>query len=368
MRKENQFNLKKLFKNKKVLVTGHTGFKGSWLTSWLVLLEAKVYGLSIDIPTDPSHFNAIKLKNKIDHKRVDIRNLKLLKKIFKRYQPDYVFHLAAQSLLKKSYSNPICTWETNTIGTLNVLESLKEVRKKCIAVLITSDKSYKNIEIKRGYKENDILGGKDPYSASKASAELAIQSHISSFFPLQKTKVIIGIARAGNVIGGGDWSENRLIPDCIKSWSKNKKVLLRNPQSTRPWQHVLEAIWGYLLLASCLKKNKKLHGQAFNFGPANTENYKVIFLVRLMKKYWKKISWKIVNKDKKSFFESNLLKLNSNKAKTKLKWKCILSFAESIYMVTNWYKSYYSKPKEIYNTSFNQIKEYENLLKKRSIK
>jgi CDP-glucose 4,6-dehydratase len=296
-----QFNFYKQFKNKKVLITGHTGFKGSWLTSWLVMLGAKVTGLSINIPTTPSHFKAIKLKNKINHKKVDIRNLKLLKKTFKKYQPDYVFHLAAQSLVKKSYYDPIYTWETNTIGTLNVLESLREIKKNCIAVLITSDKSYKNLEIKRGYKENDILGGKDPYSASKASAELAIQSHISSFFPLKKTKVLVGIARAGNVIGGGDWSENRLIPDCVKSWSKNKRVLIRNSQSTRPWQHILEAVRGYLLLALTLKKNKKLHGEAFNFGPENTKNYSVIFLIKLMKKYWKEISWKMHNKKKKKF-------------------------------------------------------------------
>ena len=266
--KENKFNFKKKFKNKKVLVTGHTGFKGSWLTYWLVSLGAKVVGLSINIPSNPSHFKAIKLQNKINHKRMDIRNLRLLKKTFKKYQPDYVFHLAAQSLVKRSYSDPIYTWETNTVGTLNVLESLRELRKNCIAVLITSDKSYKNLEIKRGYSENDILGCKDPYSASKASAELAIQSYISSFFPSKKTKVLIGIARAGNVIGGGDWSKYRLIPDCVKSWSKNKKVLLRNPNSTRPGQHVLEAIGGYLQLAASIKKIKDCMEKYLILGPA----------------------------------------------------------------------------------------------------
>ena len=357
-----------LFKNKVVLVTGHTGFKGSWLTSWLVLLGAKVIGLSINIPTNPSYFKVTNLSRKIKHKKIDIRNLKLLKKYFKKYQPDFIFHLAAQALVKKSYLDANYTWTTNTIGTLNVLESLKEIQKKCIAVIITSDKSYKNLEIKRGYKENDILGGKDPYSASKAGAELVIKSYISSFFPLRKTKVTIGIARAGNVIGGGDWSENRLVPDCVKSWSKNKKVLIRSPKSTRPWQHVLEVIWGYLLLASSLKKNKKLHGEAFNFGPDNTKNYNVIFLVQLMRKYWKKVSWKIISKRKRDFYESNLLKLNSKKAAINLKWKCILSFAETIEMVADWYKRYYSKKKEMYDVSLNQIKDYEKLLKKRSIK
>ena len=368
MNKKKVFNFQKQFKNKKVLVTGHTGFKGSWLSLWLKILGAKVIGISINIPSNPSHFKVIKLKNKINDKRIDIRNLKLLKKTFKKYQPDYVFHLAAQSLVKKSFNEPTYTWQTNTIGTLNVLESLRELKKSCSAVIITSDKSYKNLEIKRGYKESDILGGKDPYSASKASAELAIQSYISSFFPLKKTKVLIAVARAGNVIGGGDWSENRLIPDCVRSWSKNKKVLIRNPRSTRPWQHVLEAVSGYLLLASSLKKNRKFHGEAFNFGPNNIRNYNVIFLVKLMKKYWKKVSWKVLNKKKQNFYESNLLKLNCNKAKIYLKWKSILSFKETINMVANWYKSYYSHPKKIYDMSFNQIKEYEEFLKERSIK
>tara|TARA_Y100000758_G_scaffold263588_1_gene202553 strand:+ start:38 stop:1126 length:1089 start_codon:yes stop_codon:yes gene_type:complete len=361
-------NLKKNFKNKTIIVTGHTGFKGSWLSLWLKILGAKVVGLSINIPSSPSHFGVLKLQKNIIHKRMDIRNLKLLKKTFKKYQPDYVFHLAAQSLVTKSYLDPTYTWETNTIGTLNVLESLREMKKNCIVVLITSDKSYKNLEIKRGYNESDILGGKDPYSASKASAELAIQSHISSFFPLKKTKVLIGVARAGNVIGGGDWSENRLIPDCVKSWSKNKRALIRNPNSTRPWQHVLEAVGGYLLFASTLKKNKKLHGEAFNFGPNSSKNYKVIFLVKLMRKYWKKISWKVAYKNKKNFQESNLLKLNCNKAKINLKWKNILSFNEMISMVADWYNSYYSNPKKIYKTSYNQIKKYEKLLEKRSLR
>ena len=356
------------YKNKRVFITGHTGFKGSWLSLWLKVLGAKVTGISINVPTSPSHFNAIKLKNRINDIRIDIRNLKTLKKIFKKTKPDYVFHLAAQSLVKKSFSNPMYTWQTNTIGTLNVLECLKELRNNCVAVIITSDKSYKNLEIKRGYRENDILGGKDPYSASKASAELGIQSYIDSFFSLKKTNILIGIARAGNVIGGGDWSENRLIPDCVKSWSKNKKVFIRNPRSTRPWQHVLEAVSGYMLLALSLKKNKKLHGEAFNFGPNNTKNYNVIFLVNLMKKYWKKVSWKLTNKKKQNFYESNLLKLNCNKSKIYLKWKSILNFKETTYMVATWYKNYYLQPKKIYSISINQIKEYDKLLKKRSIK
>jgi len=357
-----------IFKKKVVIVTGHTGFKGSWLTQWLLLLGAKVIGISNNVPSKPSHFESLNLKNEIIDKNIDIRNLGLLEKVFKKYKPDYVFHLAGQSIVKKSFTDPIYTWQTNTIGTLNILESLRKLKKKCFVVLITSDKSYKNVEIKRGYKENDILGGHDPYSASKAGAELAIQSYIKSFFPINKTRVFISVARAGNVIGGGDWSNYRLIPDCIKSWIKNKNVVLRNPKSTRPWQHVLEAVWGYLLLAANLKKNEKLHGEAFNFGPVVKNNYSVLQVVKIMKKNWKKVSWKIINPKKNNFYESSLLKLNSNKAEKKIKWKCILTFSETMEMVTNWYKDYDKNPRKIYNMTIDQIRKYEELLKIRSKK
>ncbi len=360
------FNKLNIYKNKTVVVTGHTGFKGSWLTQWLLILGAKVVGISNSIPSKPSHFGSINLKNKIVNKKIDVRNLDSLKKNFKKYKPDYVFHLAAQAIVKKSFVDPIYTWHTNTIGTLNVLESLRELKKKCVVVIITSDKSYKNLEIKRGYKENDLLGGTDPYSASKAGAELVIQSHIQSFFPIKNTNIFVTVARAGNVIGGGDWSDVRLIPDCIKSWSKNRSVTLRNPKSTRPWQHVLEAISGYLLLGSQLKKNKKLHGEVFNFGPNNNNDYSVLNVVKTMKKYWKKVSWKRIKSNEKKFYESSLLKLNSNKARKKIKWRCILTFSETMRMVTEWYKNFYTKPKNI--ITVDQIKEYEKLLKKRSIK
>ena len=356
---------KNIFKNKKIIVTGHTGFKGSWLVAWLILLGAKVTGISNNIPTNPSHFKYLKLKSKIDNYKLDIRNLKKLKAIFKLKKPDYVFHLAAQSLVKKSYLSPKYTLETNIIGTLNILESLKEVKKECVAVIITSDKVYKNVEIKRGYKENDILGGKDPYSASKVSAEIVIKSYIESFFPIKKTNVFIAVARAGNVIGGGDWSENRLIPDCVKSWAKNQKVFIRNPKSTRPWQHVLEVVRGYLLLALSLKKNKSFHGEAFNFGPDNNFNHNVIRVVKTMKKYWEGISWTTKKIRKKNFYESNILKLNSNKAKTLLKWRCILTFNETIKMVAEWYKNFYFSDKLYENFTILQIEKYQKLLKRR---
>ena len=346
----------KIFKNKKILITGHTGFKGSWLSLWFKSLGADVMGVSIDIPTKPSHFQLINLEKKIKNKFVDITDLKKLKKIFIKFKPDYVFHLAAQSLVKKSYKNPLLTYYTNAIGTLNVMESLKSLKNNCIAVIITSDKSYKNLEIERGYKEEDVLGGADPYSSSKASAELIIQSHFKSYLA-DKKNIRIAIARAGNVIGGGDWSDDRLIPDSMKSWSKNKKVLIRSPNSTRPWQHVLDALWGYITLSLCLKKHKKLNGQAFNFGPSLNNNYKVIDVLKLSKNYWKNIVWKIINKKKRDY-ESNLLKLNSSKAKSLLKWKCNLSFKETIFFTTEWYKNFYLKKKNMYNFSIKQINLY----------
>jgi CDP-glucose 4,6-dehydratase len=356
------------FNKKKVIVTGHTGFKGSWLVAWLESLGAKVAGISNNFPSNPCHYKLLNLNNKIIHKNIDVRNLSALKLFFTKYQPDFVFHLAAQSIVKESYKDPLKTWSTNTFGTINVLDSLRKLKKKCVVVIITSDKSYENLEIKRGYNEEDRLGGKDPYSASKASADIAIRSYINSFFYKKNNKVSIAIARAGNVIGGGDWSPNRLIPDCVKSWSKKKKVVIRNPHSTRPWQHVLEVINGYITLAINLKKNPDLHGEAFNFGPSNNHNYSVISVVKLMKYYWKDVSWIFYKNSNKYFKESELLKLNSQKAKNKLKWKSILTFKENIFLVSNWYKNFYSNPKLAYKLTINQIEEYQKILKKRIIK
>jgi len=352
--------LKKFFKNKTVIVTGHTGFKGSWLTLVLINLGARVVGISNDIPTKPAFFQILKLNKKIKDLRADVRDLKTIKKIFMRHKPDFIFHLAAQSLVKQSFKYPVNTFTTNFVGTLNILESLRELKKKCVSVIITSDKSYKNFEIDRGYKENDILGGEDPYSASKGSAELVIQSYCNSFFKGNKKKIVV--ARAGNVIGGGDWSKDRLVPDCIKSWSKRKKVILRNPHSTRPWQHVLEAVVGYLTLAIKLSKKSRIHGEAFNFGPNNKDNKSVLNVVKEMKKSWKAVSWTI-RKSRKAKYESKLLKLNSNKAKLKLNWTTNLNFKEMIKMTTNWYKNFYEKKENNFEFSIKQILNYQKINK-----
>ena len=346
---------KKYFYKKKVLITGHTGFKGSWLALWLNSLGAQVCGISINTPTKPSNFTALNLKSKIKHKNLDIRNLKKLKKIFNSFQPDFVFHLAAQSLVRKSFKNPIDTFTSNAMGTCNILESLKSLKKNCSAIIITSDKSYKNLEIKRGYHENDLIGGNDPYSASKGCAELIIQSYINTFFK-NKKNIKIGICRAGNVIGGGDWSEFRLIPDCIKAWSKRKTVIIRNPYSTRPWQHVLEVLSGYLTLAIQLKQKKNLNGQIFNFGPKKFQDKSVIALVKEMRMHWPLVKWKINRK--KNDLESKLLKLNSNKAKQMLNWSTKLKFSETVDMTINWYKKFYNN-ENLLKFSLSQIKKYE---------
>ena len=356
------FIYKNYFRNKKIIVTGHTGFKGSWLTLCLNLLGAKVLGISKDYPTSPSHFKDLNIKKNIQNKIFDITNLKRTKKIFKEFQPDYVFHLAAQAIVNKSFKDPISTFNSNTIGTLNVLESLREV-KKCKAVIITSDKSYKNLEIKRGYSEDDILGGNDPYSGSKGAAELIINSYLKSFF-VNKKNIRIAIARAGNVIGGGDWSTDRIIPDCVKSWYKNKKITIRSPKSTRPWQHVLDAIRGYLILAIKLN-DKKIHGEAFNFGPDNKQNKNVLDLVKEIKKNWQGVGWKIKQDIKLKNKESNLLKLNSHKAKKILNWYPVLNFKNSIKFTANWYKQYNIVGKaNIKTISRENIISYNKLLKK----
>lgn len=357
-----KLNFRKIFKNKKIIITGHTGFKGSWLTLWLNYLGAKVIGISNEIPTKPSFFKKLNLKNNCKSLKVNIKNLRQIQKIFSKEKPDFVFHLAAQSLVKKSYSNPINTFETNTLGTLNVLESLKKLKNRCNVVIITSDKSYKNIEKKNGYDENDVIGGHDPYSASKGAAEIIIQSYLKSYFSNNESKIKIAVARAGNVIGGGDWSSDRLIPDCVKSWSNYKSVVVRNPNSTRPWQHVLEALGGYLILATKLHI-KKFHGEAFNFGPTLQNQRTVMSLIKDIRKFWPGIKWKI--KKKKNFYETKILNLNCSKSRKYLKWKCILKFEENIKMVAKWYKSFYFKKDDMKEFSIAQIIKYQKLMDKR---
>jgi CDP-glucose 4,6-dehydratase len=346
------------FAGKTVLITGHTGFKGSWLCAWLKLLGANVVGIALNPETQPSHFIASKIGNQIKDLRIDIRNRPQIEEVIVSSKPDFVFHLAAQALVQDSYKDPTSTWETNVIGTLNVLEGLRKLNNHCAAVIITSDKCYKNYELTRGYSEVDELGGSDPYSASKSAAELVVQSHIKSFFPFESSNVRISSARAGNVIGGGDWAEDRIIPDCVKSWEQGNFVKLRNPQATRPWQHVLEPLSGYLTLADALTKKNELHGEAFNFGPALEQDKSVLDLVREMSNHWEKVKWKILEKELGHKFESSLLKLNSSKSLQVLNWEATMSFQQTVKMTSEWYQSYYAEPSNADVKTNQQIKEY----------
>ena len=348
----------KIFKNKKILITGHNGFKGSWLTIWLNLLGAKIVGISLKDNSKNNHFNLVKSNIKIKSYFFDIRNKVKLQKVILSEQPDYIFHLAAQSLVYKSILNPKFNWETNVVGLLNLLESILKLNKKCYAIIITSDKCYKNLEQKKGYKETDILGGVDPYSASKASAEILFNSYYQTFFANKKKNIRLCTARAGNVIGGGDWSDYRLIPDCMKMWLNNKAPLIRNPNATRPWQHVLEALSGYLTLAYEMTKNKQINGTSFNFSSNKIKNISVKNFIKKISKKWPKISWKIKNTNK--FYESSLLQLDNSKAKRVLNWKAKLSINETIDFVVEWYKNFNINKKNTFSVSQNQIIKFMN--------
>jgi CDP-glucose 4,6-dehydratase len=354
------------FKGKTVLITGHTGFKGSWLSIWLANLGAKVVGISIDIPTSPSNFSTSFVENIIDDRRCDIRDVESVKSIVQEIQPDFVFHLAAQALVRPSYESPLETIEINSIGSANILEALRVLDKDVVAVMITSDKAYDNLEWVWGYRESDRLGGKDPYSASKGMAELAIRSYIESFFNAKDSNVRVGIARAGNVIGGGDWAIDRIVPDCIEAWSENKVVDIRSPNATRPWQHVLEPLSGYLSLAVHLATDNKINGEAYNFGPNAENNYSVRVLIDEMAKYWDKIQWNDVSNDIKHVHEAGLLKLNCDKALFDLNWKPTLSFEETVKMTVEWYKDYYQNTdKSMLDQTISQIDLYSSFAKLR---
>ena len=358
---------KSIFKNKKILITGHTGFKGSWLSLWLETLGASVIGVSLEPPSSPSHFEVAGLVKIVKDQRLDIQDGDALKCLLLETQPDFVFHLAAQSLVRQSYLNPVETYMTNVLGTLNLLEGLRHLKKPCTAVLITSDKCYENVEWVWGYRETDALGGPDSYSASKGCAELVIRSHVKSFFP-KNEPVRIAVGRAGNVIGGGDWAEDRIVPDCIRSWAKGKPVKLRNPNSTRPWQHVLEPLSGYLVLATNLQKNSKLHGEPFNFGPPSYQSHSVQELVQKMSLHWENVQWENNSDIVEEPYESGLLKLNCDKALNYLDWQAILSFQETIRMTADWYRLYYENPLKIREVTLSHIQEYEVLAKERKIK
>ena len=348
--------LKKFYKNKKILITGHTGFKGSWLTSCLLAFGANVVGFSKN-DEKLKHYKKNCFYKKVKNIYADITNYNHLEKEIKNLNPQIIIHLAAQALVSDSYKDPYKTVETNVMGTLNVIEASKKLKNLKSLLIITSDKCYLNKEIKKGYKEIDQLGGDDPYSASKASAENIFNAYAKSFF-CNQNQYGYATARAGNVIGGGDWSKDRLIPDCIKSIIKKNKLMIRNPNSTRPWQHVLEPISGYLLLAKLLYERKKQYSGNWNFGPSARETMEVKKVTKLLFNYLG-IDKKIF-KTKGNFKETILLKLNSEKAVKLLKWRNKWNMKKSIMETARWYKDYINK-KDVKNTTIKQIEEYFNI-------
>ena len=352
-----------IYKGKKILVTGNTGFKGSWLTLWLQSLGAEVTGFSDRIPTTPSFYEANQLEQTIKQVWGDIRDLAAVRSVVNELKPDFIFHLAAQALVKESLKNPLDTFATNGMGTAHLLDALRDADFDCNVVFVTSDKCYENVEWVWGYKETDHLGGKDPYSASKAVAEIVFHSFYNTYF-LSGSRVKIASARAGNVIGGGDWAMDRIVPDCIKQWSAKQTVNIRRPKSTRPWQHVLEPLGGYLLLGASLANGRKgTLGESFNFGPPANQDYCVEELIKDLAKYWTHgDAVQLINIDEdRSFYEAGLLKLNTDKALAVLGWEPVLNYAETMKLTGEWYDHFYGKPtneKALKEFSLSQVQEY----------
>ena len=339
-----------IYKGKNILITGHTGFKGSWLSLWLKNLGANIIGYSLEASKPVSHFELLNLS--IDSYIEDVSNLYLLKEVVKKYKPVLIFHLAAQPLVRESYRNPVNTYQTNIIGTLNVYEAAKCIKELKGIVSITTDKVYENREWIYGYRENDLLGGHDPYSASKACVEILSESYRKSFF--NEVGINLSTARAGNVIGGGDWASERLIPDIIKSTINNEKVFIRNPHSIRPWQHVLEPLAGYLQLGEKILKNQGEASSPWNFSPSVDQNLEVIKMLEISKKAWSNINYE-VQAEHNNFHEAKTLKLDNTKSLIELGWKPIWDINKTIEMTIDWYRSWYEKKIII---SELQLKQY----------
>ncbi len=341
-----------VFNKRRVLITGHNGFKGSWLAQWLSLLGAEVHGLSVNPPTNPNHWSHLNLKIESEH-NIDISIFDDLEKALLEIKPEIIFHLAAQSLVKEGFRSPLKTWRTNLMGTANLIECSYKLDSLKAIVVVTTDKCYENQEWLYGYREIDKLGGKDPYSASKASCELLVESYRNNF--LKSKKIKIATARAGNVIGGGDWSEERLIPDLIKSILNNNDLVLRAPNSTRPWQHVLDCLSGYLLLAENLFLKGEEYAKAWNYGPNHASNKPVAELVYEFKKHIPKLSWHI--SQKKNLGESVQLHLDSTLARNLQNWESVWNFNKTVQKTAEWYQSWIKSHKV---NTIDDIIEYQN--------
>jgi CDP-glucose 4,6-dehydratase len=348
-----------IYKNKTVLVTGHTGFKGSWLSIWLHELGANVVGYALNPHTDKDNFVVSKLSEKIIDVRGDIRDREKLQAVFEKYQPEFVFHLAAQPLVRYSYEEPVETYDVNVMGSIYVMEAFKKCKSARYAVMITTDKCYENKEQIWGYKETDPLGGYDPYSSSKGACEIAIQSYRNSFFnPLTYNNhgKAIASARAGNVIGGGDWAQDRIVPDLIRAFESKIALEIRNPSATRPWQHVLEPVSGYLLLGQKLAEDSVRYATSWNFGPEFELNKTVWEIVSNINEVLKDLIIRDVSGNTQEKHEAKLLYLDITKAKTQLGWVPTLSLEKTINMTIDWYKKY--NQYDGYELCLAQIKEF----------
>ena len=333
-----------IYRGKKVLLTGHTGFKGSWLAEWLLTLGARVTGFALPPPTEPAIFDQLGLASRLDHRIGDVRDIKAVLQVVDEVRPDFIFHLAAQSLVRYSYSQPTETYSTNVMGTVNLLEAVRVANLPCVIVAVTSDKCYQNREWVHAYREDDPLGGDDPYSSSKAAAELVVGAYQCSYFSGHDSVVHLASGRAGNVIGGGDWAADRIIPDCIRALQRDETIQVRNKVATRPWQHVLEPLSGYLQLAASIRgaagSNQssvvKALCSGFNFGPVSTSNRTVADLVEEMLRHWhgRWEDWA----DPKAVHEASLLNLATDKAFHFLKWQPIWNFEHTVSRTVAWYR------------------------------
>jgi CDP-glucose 4,6-dehydratase len=355
-----------LYKGRRVLVTGHTGFKGSWLALWLTHLGAEIAGYSLDVPSSPSNFELLGLDRRLQHHIGDIRNPARLAEVIDSFRPEMIFHLAAQALVRRSYMDPVNTFETNTMGMVHLLECLRARPWIKTAVLITSDKAYRNDEWCWGYRETDALGGRDPYSGSKGCAELVAHSYFHSFLRDTPTRMVT--TRAGNVIGGGDWADDRIVPDCIRAWSKGQPVEVRSPRATRPWQHVLEPLSGYLWLGSRLWRDPKgLNGEAFNFGPDAHVQETVADLLSAMASRWPGVRWHVAEGCEHGGHEATLLKLSCDKALFHLQWSAVLQFPETVEFTVDWYRNWHASATDIHEFTIDQIERYCELAQTRGL-
>ena len=351
------------WRGRSVLLTGHTGFKGGWLATWLLELGARVTGYSLAPDTELSYFSRCRLDRRVNSVLADIRDLNALKQTIADFHPEIVFHLAAQPLVRHSYIEPVATFETNVMGTVNLLEAMRTAPSVKAGVIVTSDKCYHNREWLWGYREDDVLGGHDPYSASKACAEIVTNAYRKSFLGLNGHRAAVATARAGNVIGGGDWAADRLLPDAVRALRQNAPLVLRNPDSVRPWQHVLEPLAGYIMLAQRLYHDGERYNGAFNFAPDEEEAIPVARLAEIAIRHWGAGSWQTVtgSETNSSHHEAGYLRLDSRKARQLLGWRPRLRLEQAVKMTIDWYREALRRPEsDMYDLSRCQLRTYEH--------